>query len=179
MLRNPGSTWSAAWNPQRLVTQHMDALDLRYEDGSFDGAFSASSIEHFGTHENVRRSLEEAFRVLRPGGVYAVSTEFRISGPGPGLPNTLIFDEEELRSIIDDSAPWEIVGPWGVTDHIAEPDPIISFEAAAAAVQVHSAQHGEIKWDALHWPEYPHVRLIHDDIVWTSVHLALRKPKTT
>ncbi len=134
MLRNPGSTWSAAWNPQRLVTQHMDALDLRYEDGSFDGAFSASSIEHFGTHENVRRSLEEAFRVLRPGGVYAVSTEFRISGPGPGLPNTLIFDEEELRSIIDDSAPWEIVGPWGVTDHIAEPDPIISFEAAAAAV---------------------------------------------
>jgi hypothetical protein len=26
----------------------MDALDLRYEDGTFDGIFSSSSLEHFG-----------------------------------------------------------------------------------------------------------------------------------
>src|ERR1044072_2794087 len=49
------------WNPRRLVAQHMDALDLRYEDESFDAVFSSSSIEHFGTFSDVRRSIEEIY----------------------------------------------------------------------------------------------------------------------
>ena len=97
MLTEPGSAWEGPWNPRRLVVQHMDALDLRYEDDSFDAVFSSSSIEHFGTHEDVARSIREAHRVLKPGGVLTVSTELRLDGPGPGLPGILLFSPDILR----------------------------------------------------------------------------------
>src|SRR3546814_19579580 len=92
MLTEPGSAWEGEWNPRRLVVQHMDALDLRYEDDSFDAIFSSSSIEHFGTHADVARSIRQAHRVLKPGGVLSLSTELRIAGPVPGPPAILQFD---------------------------------------------------------------------------------------
>lgn len=177
MLTNPGSTWPGPWNRRKLVVQHMDALDLQYEDESFDGAFSSSSLEHFGDYAAVERSMRETFRVLKPGGVYAISTEFRIAGPPPGLPGILMFDRAELDAHVIGTAPWEIVGPdKAAVDH-ADQDPSVSFAAAAARVRSHVGQHGEIVWDQLHWPEYPHVRLREGPYTWTSVHLALRKPR--
>ena len=53
----------------------MDALDLRYEDGSFDAVYSLSSIEHFGGLDGVRRALAEQHRVVKPGGIVAFTTE--------------------------------------------------------------------------------------------------------
>ena len=91
MLTDPDLHWPFEWNPRRLVVQHMDALDLRYEDESFDGVFSGSSIEHFGGHAEAERSMDEMFRVLRPGGICAIATEFRLAGPSPGLPGCLLF----------------------------------------------------------------------------------------
>lgn len=178
MLTEPGTAWDGPWNPRRLVVQHMDALELQYEDDSFDAIFSSSSIEHFGTHDDVARSIREAHRVLKPGGVLTVSTELRLSGPGPGLPNILLFDRDELARCVSDAAPWEPVGP----ERTELPDPSIAvdFADAAADVQAHVAEHGEIRWSRLHWSSYPQVALRHrdfdDERVWTSVHLALRKP---
>lgn len=81
------------WNPRRLVVQHMDALRLNYEDDSFDGLFSCGSIEHFGSLANVARSMREMRRVLKPGGIATVATEYRIAGPrGIGLPGIILFD---------------------------------------------------------------------------------------
>ncbi|MFN2387512.1 MAG: class I SAM-dependent methyltransferase, partial [Thermoanaerobaculia bacterium] len=96
MLIDPGRFWPGPWNPRRVVAQHMDALDLRYEDGSFEGVFSSSSLEHFGDHAAVRRAVDEMFRVLKPGGILAISTEFRVAGPSPGLPGISMFDRTEL-----------------------------------------------------------------------------------
>jgi SAM-dependent methyltransferase len=176
MLTKPGATWSGQWEPRRLVVQHMNALDLRFEDGTFDGAFSSSSIEHFGTFEDVAASLRECFRVLKPGATYALSTEFRLAGPPPGLPGILMFDWDELQHVVFGSAPWEVVGPVQISGDQRALDPVVSFDAAARAVQSHVAKYGEIHWDRLNWPEYPHVRLRHGDLIWTSVSLALRKP---
>ena len=93
MLINPGRFASCPWNPARLVVEQMDALDLRFADSSFDGVFSSSSIEHFGDHDDVRRALAEIRRVLKPGGIAALSTEYRIDGDLPQLPGILLFDE--------------------------------------------------------------------------------------
>jgi SAM-dependent methyltransferase len=98
------------WNPERLVTQHMDGRRLRYEDESFDGIFSSGSIEHFGTLDEIRESVEEMYRVLRPGGVAAIATEYRLDGP-PGVPGTVMFDEGELRRVLLDGMPWELASP--------------------------------------------------------------------
>src|SRR5439155_16288895 len=110
MLAQPERFAPAAWNPRRLVVQHMDALDLRYEDEAFDGVFSSSSIEHFGTQGDVRRSIEEMFRVLRPGGVATLSTEYRLEGPPPGLEGTLMFDRGELLATIG-GLDWSLLSP--------------------------------------------------------------------
>lgn len=48
-------------------------------------------------------------------------------------------------------------------------------------MQTHVAEHGEIKWAQLRWTRFPQIVLRHldydDERIWTSVHLALRKPR--
>jgi SAM-dependent methyltransferase len=165
MLTDPGRYWDREWNPERLEVRHMDALALEFEDESFDAVFSSSSIEHFGEFTQVRRAVEEIFRVLRPGGVAALSTEFRLEGPEIGWPWLLRFDEPELRSLLLDGLWWDPTGPLDLR---------ISDEAVAKAVpfadaidDVHAGKRG--------WSTYPHVVLRDGDYLWTSVHLALVK----
>lgn len=175
MLIEPRTDWFGAWQPRRLVAQHMDGRHLRYDDNSFDGAFSSSSIEHFGDLTDVAAAVAEVFRVLRPGGVFSVSTELRLAGPGPGLPGILMFDRAELDQAVIEAAPWELVGPvcW---DEPGPDHPVVSFARAAAEVEAHMARHGELVWSQLDWPQYPHIVLAEGDLRWTSVHLTLRKP---
>src|SRR5262245_5407049 len=68
---------------RHLVVQHMDARQLEHEDCTFDFIYSCSSIEHFGTREEIKRASREMGRVLKPGGVLAISTEYCVYGePG-------------------------------------------------------------------------------------------------
>jgi hypothetical protein len=61
-------------------------------------------------------ALTEVRRVLRPGGIATLSTKYRLSGPGPGLRGVLIFDEAQLRSVLEvDGSTWELVEPLDVT----------------------------------------------------------------
>jgi SAM-dependent methyltransferase len=177
MLRQPGRHWPGPWNRRRLVVQHMNALDLHYEDGSFDGVFSSSSLEHFGTLDDVGRSLREMYRVLKPGGVLALSTEFRLEGPPPGLPNILLFDEPTLRDVLESAGPWEAVGPWDLNLSAATRAAAVPFAAAAADVRRHVAAHdGQLVFHRLDWSQYPHVVLREGERAWTSIHVTLRKP---
>jgi SAM-dependent methyltransferase len=165
MLGNPGQYWSNPWNERRLVVQHMDALDLRYEDGVFDGIFSSSSIEHFGSIDDVRRSLAEMCRVLKPGGICSISTELRIAGDGPGFPGTLLFSPDELTPLLLDGLPWELVEPLDVTVSPRTQQVVVDFAEASADVRAGRPQ----------WSTYPHVLLESEGNTWTSVHVALRR----
>jgi SAM-dependent methyltransferase len=150
-----------AWNPNRLVVQHMDARSLRYEDESFDGIFSCGSIEHFGSLDDIAQSAREMGRVLKPGGILTLATEFRIEGPsdGTGVAGIVIFTPEMLRNVI--------ILPSGL-----EPVDELHLETTdatrALAYPLAEAVSQGIR--------DPSVALVHDRYTWTSVALCLRKP---
>lgn len=196
MLVAPEEVTEMEWNPRRLVVQHMNGLDLRYEDESFDGIFSSGSIEHFGGMEDIRRSVEEMYRVLKPGGVAAVATEFRLEGDSPGIPGTVLFDESELRSVLLEGLDWELASPldlsmseetmrteidWWSLFEGGKPKPIEPPTLRDRVRTALSPPHRRRR-DAPAEPKplptpYPHIVLRHDEHLLTSVHVALLKPR--
>jgi SAM-dependent methyltransferase len=143
----------------------MDARELRYEDESFDGIFSSGSIEHFGTIEEIRRSAEEMFRVLRPGGVLSLSTEFRLEGPPPGLPGIVMFDAEQLDEYLVGGLDWTPVSAFDAAVSEATLASVVPLSEAAADVAARRPE----------WTRYPHIVFRDGGLLFTSVHLGLRK----
>lgn len=74
-LGDPASFAPYPYREGHLDVRHMDATQLDFDDDSFDAVFTLSSIEHFGSWANIRRSAREMARVLRPGGAAFVATE--------------------------------------------------------------------------------------------------------
>jgi SAM-dependent methyltransferase len=169
MLTSPGRFWDGPWNSDRLIVRHMNARELEFEDESFEAIFSSSSIEHFGDFRQVRRSVEEMFRVLRPGGVLALATEFRLEGPGIGFPGLLRFDEPELRALLLDGLWWDPATPL---------DTSISPETLASPVLMRDAM-ADHESGRRGWSQYPHIVLRDEGYLWTSVHVALIKSRLT
>lgn len=147
------------WNPKRLVVQHMDALNLRYDDSTFNGIFSCGSLEHFGTLQNVARAVSEMARVLKPGGILTLSTEFRISGPDTfGYPGTLIFTPDMLME--------HVIMPSGLT-------PVDDFQADVSVATVASAY--PISEAIESGTRSRSIALQNHGFIWTSASLCLRK----
>ena len=74
------------WESERVETKVCDALDLPFEDGSFDHLVYPLVLHHIaGVHggqarANLRAALQEASRVLKPGGGLWIS-EFTVARP--------------------------------------------------------------------------------------------------
>ncbi len=79
-----------------LTFMRMDGRRLTFADGSFDIAYSLSSIEHFGGIECATQTIREMARVLRPGGILALATEYVLEGP----PHDETFQPAELAALI-------------------------------------------------------------------------------
>jgi SAM-dependent methyltransferase len=169
MLRDPGRYWDGPWNPERLEVRSMSGLELAFEDESFDAIFSSSSIEHFGGWTDVRRSIEEMYRVLRPGGIAALSTEFRLEGRRMGMTGALMFNEAELRAMLLDGLWWDPATPLDIR---------ISEETLAQPVLFGEALEDSRK-GLRGWSQYPHIVLREGALLWTSVHVALIKSAST
>lgn len=175
MLDDPHRHWPFRWNPRRLVVQHMDALDLQYEDETFHGVFSSSSIEHFGGYAEVERSMDEMFRVLRPGGVCAVSTEFRLSGPSPGMPGCLLFDTEELTSRLIGDRAWTLISPFDLS--VSEATLASKVEVADVVAHQLAQCDRDGGWftHKLDYRHFPHIVMGAGEFTFTSIQLALQK----
>jgi SAM-dependent methyltransferase len=100
MIVNPDRFARMPYRRGRLVVQYMDALDLRFEDGTFDVVFCLSSIEHFGGVMGAARGLEEMRRVLKPAGLAAITTEVIVNGaPELSEPALHLFTHEAVRRL--------------------------------------------------------------------------------
>jgi SAM-dependent methyltransferase len=177
MLTDPGQFYTAPWRERRLVVQHMDALHLRYDNDTFDGLFSSSSLEHFGGLAEVRQALDEMHRVLKPGAILSLSTEYRLAGPPPGIPGVLLFDRREIVEDLGlaDGDRWTALDPLTTDVSNATRATTQPYEETGADVRNHVARHGGLYFERLEWSRYPHLVLRDGLSAWTSVHVALRK----
>jgi SAM-dependent methyltransferase len=176
MLKDPGSYWPSKWNPRRLVLQHMNALQLHHEDETFDGVFSSSSIEHFGDYAEIHQAMDEIFRVLRPGGIAAFATEYRISGPPPGIAGTLMFDEDDIAEHLIGQRDWGPLSPLDLTVSDATIDGVIDAEAWVKDLDSQIERDGAWYSFRVEYATYPVVALRYrDGRLATTMQLALRK----
>lgn len=165
MLIAPGSLTRTEFRPERLTVRHMDARVLAFPDESFDGIFSSSSIEHFGTDEEIAAAAYEMGRVLRPGGVLALTTELLLMGPSgaKGWPGCRLFTESALRRLIIEASGLELVG--GL-------DAGVSPATMEAPRNLPAVLEG---WHAGRGLEMPHLVLVNEGQVFTSVQVVLTK----
>jgi SAM-dependent methyltransferase len=84
---------------EKLTLLRMDALNLEFDDNTFDFVFSSSSIEHFGSENEILRSLNEIYRVLKPGGAAFLTTELRLNRLGRSIKNIKVLPFHRLISL--------------------------------------------------------------------------------
>lgn len=165
MMIAPEQFATCPYDAQRVVIQHMDGRVLRYPDNYFDGIFSSSSIEHFGTLDEIAQAAAEMGRVLKPGGVLSISTEVRLNDQaGNGWGNVCVFHPETLDRYILKPSGCELAEPidWAVTEStlacVQDLDMVVANVRTGKGIA------------------RPHVSLSHQGYVFTSLSLTLVKP---
>jgi SAM-dependent methyltransferase len=155
-----------------VIPIHTDARVLALPSDFFDGVYSAGSIEHFGSLEAVSAAAEEMGRILKPGGVAVLSTEFRLDGPNDKRwfsDDCILFTPELLQE--------HIIGPSGL-ELIGDVQFDTSKETYDGRVVLSDflTKVSEMRTLEDKRNTYPNLILFHDGYLFCSVHLALRKP---
>jgi len=96
VIRKPEDYAPFPYRRDRLTFMRMDGRRLAFRDNTFDISYSLSSIEHFGGLPGAAETLREMGRVLKPGGILALATEFVLAGP----PHDETFQPEEFAALI-------------------------------------------------------------------------------
>jgi SAM-dependent methyltransferase len=117
MRKLPGVAWRSGLPIERLpdgLSLHQGSCEaMPFADGYFDLVLSWGSVEHI--KGGYRRTLDEVWRVLKPGGLFFVNPGLYYSAFGSHLgefttvPHLhLKIDETALRNIVFDSEPRRI-----------------------------------------------------------------------
>jgi SAM-dependent methyltransferase len=97
VIRQPEDYAPFPYRRDHLTFMKMDGRRLAFRDGTFDVVYSLSSIEHFGGIAGATDTLREMARVLKPGGVLALATEYVLQGP----PHDETFQPHEFARLVD------------------------------------------------------------------------------
>jgi SAM-dependent methyltransferase len=155
-----------------VIPVHSDARWLNLPSGFFDGVYSAGSIEHVGSLNAIAAVAEEIGRILKPGGMACLSTEFKLMGPndkGWFDDNCILFTPDLIRQYILDPSGLEFVDqPNFKSSQETFDQRVVLLDFLEKARSVSSI---EDKKNA-----YPNLTLFHEGFLFCSIHLALRKP---
>ena len=97
VIQRPEDYAPFPYRRDHLIFMKMDGRRLAFRDGAFDVVYSLSSIEHFGGMPGAIETIREMSRVLKPGGVLALATEYVLQGP----PHEDTFQPHEFSRLID------------------------------------------------------------------------------
>ncbi|MBN1875290.1 MAG: class I SAM-dependent methyltransferase [Anaerolineae bacterium] len=151
-LANPDAFAPYPYHPERLKALYMNALDLKFDDNTFDFVISLSSIEHFGGLEQAIRSLREMQRVVKPGGAVIITTE------------CMLYDQK----VVDWFLPEEIAV-------LVEKSGLSLIEDIDWSLGDETLQYVcDMQRDDLNVT--PHINLTIEGKPWTSINLVLVKP---
>jgi len=139
-----------------LELKQMNALEMQFPAEHFDFVFSASSIEHFGSIRDIKASIAEMFRVLKPGGVCVITSEIKLNRLGKDIPQTRMFT------------------PRGLADLFLQQ----GFSLAEEGMDLRVEDHYLHNWVKLPQElyKYPHVILRFLRTIFTSLSLTFFKP---
>jgi SAM-dependent methyltransferase len=172
MLSNPARyAGSVPFDIDRLSVKHMNATALDCEDASCDYVYSSSAIEHFGPEEQIAKSAFEIGRVLRPGGIASLSTEYRIYGGSEWLDKyTYLFTKKAIEQLIIEPSGCERVDSpvWSVSVRT-----MLSLTSQQRAQEQARRMTNRLQFQ---WNKYPHVVLYGRGQAWTSLQITMRKP---
>jgi SAM-dependent methyltransferase len=150
VLMSPADYAPFPYRQDRLTFMKMDARHLGFASSTFDVAYSLSSIEHFGGLAGASEAVDEMARVLKPGGVLVLATEYVIAGP----PHPETFLPDEIHRLIARPG-LELLGPI---------DESVYRRYEYAAVDLYKNPH-----------QTPHMVVRFDDTVFTTVMAFLEK----
>lgn len=164
---NPEKYAPFPYRRDALTVSRMNGTRLEFPSESFDIAFSFSSIEHFGgkNHSGALKSLREMERVLKPGGVAVVATEYIINNKG----HHEFFNERTIYSdLIDKVNSLRLVGPLDLSITPRTLNTVLDFFTI------------DMNWDRLDIDfkrQHPLVLLRVRNILFTSIMLVFQKTK--
>lgn len=165
MLVEPDYFARCRYNRRHLTVEFMDALDLRFDDESFDGAFSAGSIEHFGGVDGAVAGLREMARVVKKGGVVAITTECVVNDqPDFFQPGLALFRPETIAGMVAQIPQLEPVEPLDF-GHLTPRTAALPVESLGHALD--DSARGKVT--------YPHVVVEHEGRHYTSASVILRR----
>jgi SAM-dependent methyltransferase len=164
---NPKKYAPFAYKEDALTVMRMDGTNLEFPSESFDIAFSFSSIEHFGgggrNHSGALRSLREIERVLKPGGLAVITTEYIINDKE----HPEFFNKRTIYSdLIDKLERLKLVEPLDLKITTKTLDTVIDFFTI------------DSNWDKLdndYKKTHPVILIRARNILFTSIMLVFRK----
>jgi SAM-dependent methyltransferase len=164
---NPKKYAPFPYKEDALTVMRMDGTNLEFPSESFDIAFSFSSIEHFGgggrNHSGALRSLREIERVLKPGGLAVITTEYIINDKE----HPEFFNKRTIYSdLIDKLERLKLVEPLDLKITTKTLDTVIDFFTI------------DSNWDKLdndYKKTHPVILIRARNILFTSIMLVFRK----
>ena len=143
----------------------MDGTHLKFPPETFDIAFSFSSIEHFGgdNHSGALKGLKEIERVLKPGGIAVITTEYIINDKD----HPEFFNKKTIYSdLIDKLDSLKLVEPL---------DFRVTTKTLDTVMDLTDAEKWKSMNDDFKKIHYPPLILRINDILFTSVMLVFKK----
>ena len=164
-LKDPKKYSPFPYREDALTVLRMDGANLDFPDDTFDIAFSFSSIEHFGgeNHSGALKAMREIERVLKPGGIAVISTEYILNDKE----HPEFFNKRTIHSdLIDRLDKLKLVEPLDLRITTNTLDTVIDYNSEARI------------WDTLdleYKRTHSHIVIKYYNILLTSVMVVLQK----